>query len=118
MPASRLIPRLTPRLKHFLGIEVARRSSGIFLSQQKYTLNIISDAGLLGSKLASTPIEQNHQLAQSTSPLLSDLEPYRRLVGNLIYLFVIRPDLACSIHILPIYACTSRGSLECCFAYR
>lgn len=37
-------------LKYVLGVEVSRKSKGIFLSQQKYTLNIISEVGLLGSK--------------------------------------------------------------------
>ena len=35
-------------LKYFLGIEVARNASGRFLCQRKYTLDIISEAGLWG----------------------------------------------------------------------
>lgn len=37
-------------LKYFLGIELARSLSGIYLSQQIYTLDIISKAGLLAAK--------------------------------------------------------------------
>ena len=33
-------------LKYFLGIEVARGASGLFLRQRKYTLDIISEASL------------------------------------------------------------------------
>ncbi|KAG6405795.1 hypothetical protein SASPL_133389 [Salvia splendens] len=42
--------------KYFLGIEIARNKSGIFISQHKYALDLVSDAGLLGCKPASTPI--------------------------------------------------------------
>lgn len=34
-------------LKYFLGIEVARPRQGIFLSQQKYTLDLLYEVGLL-----------------------------------------------------------------------
>lgn len=87
-------------LKYFLGIEVARSSAGLFLYQRKYTLDIISEAGLLGAKPSGFPIEQNHKLGLASGDLLEDPESYRRLVGRLIYLAVTRPDLAYSVHIL------------------
>ncbi|RVW87469.1 Retrovirus-related Pol polyprotein from transposon RE2 [Vitis vinifera] len=49
-------------LKYFLGIEVARSSAGLFLCQRKYTLDIVSEAGLLGAKPCGFPIEHNHRL--------------------------------------------------------
>ena len=67
-------------LKYFLGIEVARSSQGLFLCQRKYTLDIISEAGLLGAKPCGFPMEQNHRLGLATGDRLSDPAPYRRLV--------------------------------------
>lgn len=87
-------------LKYFLGIEVARGPNGFVLSQRKYALDIITEVGLLGSRPAATPLEENHRLAMSTSSPLSDPEPYRRLVGRLIYLCFTRPDLSYSVHVL------------------
>ncbi|CAH9146720.1 unnamed protein product [Cuscuta epithymum] len=87
-------------LKYFLGIEVARSADGIFLCQRKYTLDIISETGLLGAKPTHFPIEQNHNLAISQSDFLADPEAYRRLVGRLLYLSFTRPDLAYAVHIL------------------
>jgi phage anti-repressor protein len=43
-------------LKYFLGIEVARSKKGIFLSQQKYILDLLCEVGLLDCKPAYTPI--------------------------------------------------------------
>lgn len=34
------------RLKYFLGIEVARSKSGIFISQQKYTKDVLQEVGM------------------------------------------------------------------------
>ena len=58
------------RLKCFLGIEVARSAKGIALSQRKYTLDLLSDVGMLGCRAAPTPIDQNHKVtAQSGEPV-------------------------------------------------
>ncbi|XP_074276920.1 uncharacterized protein LOC141600577 [Silene latifolia] len=87
-------------LKYFLGLEVARHTDGIFLCQRKYTLDILQEVGLLGCKPVSTPIEQQNQLGCSGSKFLTNPEPYRRLVGRLVYFVVTRPDLSYSVHLL------------------
>ncbi|XP_074277644.1 uncharacterized protein LOC141601275 [Silene latifolia] len=87
-------------LKYFLGLEIARSTGGIFISQRKYTLDIISETGLLGCKPAATPIEQHHALASATGPIVEDVESYRCLVGRLVYLSVTRPDVSYAVHIL------------------
>lgn len=95
-------------LKYFLGIEVSRNSMGFYLSQQKYALDVISETELLGAKPATFPLEKNHKLALSESPLLSNAEPYWRFIGRLIYLDVTRPDLAFSVHVLSQFMQTPR----------
>lgn len=63
-------------LNYFLGIEVSRGSDGIYLCQRKYDLDITAEIRLLGGKPVSVPIEQNHHLAVSSAPLMSNPESY------------------------------------------
>lgn len=87
-------------LKYFLGVELARGTRGLFMSQRKYTLDILSECGMLACKPSSFPMEQNHQLALASGPAYSNPSQYRRLVGSLIYLTITRPDITYSGHIL------------------
>lgn len=90
------------QLKYFLGIEVARSANRIALSQRKYTLDLLSDVGMLGCRAAPTPIDQNHKVtAQSGEPM--DKESYQRLVGRLLYLCHTQPDIAFAVSVVSRY---------------
>jgi len=81
-------------LKYFLGIEVARSETGVYLCQHKYCLDLIRDSGLLGCKPCSTPMDNSLRLHQDNSELLTNVLSYRRLVGHLLYLTTTRPDIS------------------------
>ncbi|CAM8896065.1 unnamed protein product [Rhodiola kirilowii] len=87
-------------LKYFIGLEVARNSTGLFLHQRKYAMDLLTDNDMLDCKPAKTPLPIKHQLSLSTAPAIKDPMVYRKLVGKLIYLTIIRTDLAHSVHIL------------------
>jgi len=87
------------QLKYFLGIEVMRSKKGIYLSQRKYVLDLLSETRKLGAKPCSSPMIPNLQLTKE-GELFKDPERYRRLVGKLNYLTVTRPDIAYSVSIV------------------
>ena len=44
-------------LRYFLGIEFFYQSGKLALSQRKYALDLLQETGLLGCKLATSPLE-------------------------------------------------------------
>jgi len=64
-----------------------RNKKGIYLSQQKYVLDLLSETIKLGVKPCSTLMIPNLQLAKE-GELFKDPERYKRLVGKLNYLTV------------------------------
>jgi hypothetical protein len=80
-------------LKFFLGIEVIKTSEGIWLSQQQYALDMLSKYGMGGCKPIFVPLNQNGKLSVDAGEVLKDATMYRKIVGNLIYMTITRPDL-------------------------
>ena len=89
-------------LRYFLGIEVMQSKHGIFLSQRKYVLDLLSETGKLGVKPCSSPMVPGIHLTRE-GETFEDPEKYRRLVGKLNYLIVTRPNIAHSVSVVSQY---------------
>ena len=88
-------------LKYFLGIEVCRSKEGLFLSQRKYTLDLLTEAGNLGGRTAKTPLEEGYKVLREgefEDKPYGDVKQYRRMVGKLIYLTITRPDICFAVN--------------------
>ncbi|XP_070672584.1 uncharacterized mitochondrial protein AtMg00810-like [Malus domestica] len=85
-------------LHYFLGLEVKRSSTGIFLSQTKYILDLLQKAKMDGAKASATPLSTSK--LDHSSPLLFDPIEYRALVGGLQYLTWTRPDLSFAVNLV------------------
>lgn len=91
------------KLKYLLGIEVLENNNGLYMTQRKYCLELLSELGLLDSKPLQTPLEQNLviQTVESEKDMpLTNIIVYQKLVGKLIYLTLTRPDISYVVHCL------------------
>ncbi|XP_049414554.1 uncharacterized mitochondrial protein AtMg00810-like [Solanum stenotomum] len=96
-------------LRYFLGIEFGRSKQGILMHQRKYALELISETGLTAAKPAGTLIDTNLKLTtkqydeetqMTKDDPLTDQGAYQRIVGKLLYLTMIRPDIFYGVQIL------------------
>ncbi|XP_071699526.1 uncharacterized mitochondrial protein AtMg00810-like [Rutidosis leptorrhynchoides] len=87
-------------LSYFLGLEVSKTAQRVFISQQKYTNDLLKENGVLNSKPYKLPLDPNTKLQADVGTPLQDPELYRRLIGKLIYLTITRPDICYSVQIL------------------
>jgi hypothetical protein len=85
-------------LSYFLGLEITSPIDGFYLTQAKYTSDLLSRAGLTDHKIVDTPIELNAHLTPSSGELLPDPTLYQQLVSSLVYLIVTQPDISYAIH--------------------
>ena len=88
------------KLKCFLGIEVAYSTQGIFISQQKYVIDLLAETWKIGCKPVSTLMDPNHKLGEAKEEPVVDKIMYQRLVGRLIYLAHTRPDITYSVSVI------------------
>ncbi|XP_021836873.2 uncharacterized mitochondrial protein AtMg00810-like [Spinacia oleracea] len=98
--SSQFYMKDTGELRYFLGIEVDRNNQGIFLCQKKYVMDLLAEYGLNGCKPLKLPMDSHLKLTPDGGDVLTNAEPYQKLVGKLIYLTITRPDIAFTVHVL------------------
>ncbi|GJV90494.1 ribonuclease H-like domain-containing protein [Tanacetum coccineum] len=84
-------------LNYFLGISITRDSSGMFLSQKKYVVEILERANIDKCNLTRTPIDIESNLGNDGNPV-SDLTLYQSFAGSLQYLTFTLPDISYAVH--------------------
>ncbi|GJW18931.1 putative ribonuclease H-like domain-containing protein [Tanacetum coccineum] len=80
-------------LTFFLGLQVKQKEDGIFISQDKYVIEILKKFGFSDVKTASTPMETHKPLLKDADGEDVDKHLYRSMIGSLMYLNSSRPDI-------------------------
>lgn len=78
-------------LHFFLGFEVHRDNTGIYLSQRKYVHELLSKHNMLEAKPCSTPMTFGKQLSSDQDELLENPTVFRSVLGGLQYLTIKHP---------------------------
>ncbi|GKA02204.1 putative ribonuclease H-like domain-containing protein [Tanacetum coccineum] len=73
-------------LTFFLGLQVKQKEDGIFISQDKYVIEILKKFGFTDVKTASTPMETQKALLKDEDGEEVDVYLYRSMIGSLMYL--------------------------------
>ncbi|GKB67797.1 putative ribonuclease H-like domain-containing protein [Tanacetum coccineum] len=80
-------------LTFFLGLQVQQKKDGIFISQDKYVVEILKKFVFTEVKTASTPMETQKPLLKDEDGKEVDVHMYRSMIGSLMYLTSSRPDI-------------------------
>ncbi|GJW94584.1 putative ribonuclease H-like domain-containing protein, partial [Tanacetum coccineum] len=90
-------------LTFFLGLQVKQQPDRIFISQDKYVVDVLKKFEFLSIRTATTPVESNKPLVKDEDGINIDVHVYRSMIGSLMYLTASRPDImfvvcACARH--------------------
>ena len=89
-------------LHYFLGIEVWQKEDNIFMSQAKYTWDILKKFIILSCK-PTTSLEVGLKLYEHDDSKSVDVTLYRQLVGSLIYLTTPQLDIYFAVNMVSIF---------------
>jgi hypothetical protein len=84
-------------LKFFLGFQIKQLKKGTFISQTKYTLDMIKKFDMANAKPINTPMPSNGHLNLNVKGKAVDPKVYRSMIGSLLYLCASRPDIMLSV---------------------
>nr|GEZ06244.1 uncharacterized mitochondrial protein AtMg00810-like [Tanacetum cinerariifolium] len=80
-------------LTFFLGLQVKQKKDGIFICQDKYVYEILKKIEFTKVKTSNTPMETQNPLLKDEDGEEVDIHMYRSMIGSLMYLTSLRPDI-------------------------
>ena len=84
-------------LKFFLGFQIKQMKDGTFISQTKYTHNMLKKFDMVNAEPIKTPMPTNRHLDLNDEGKAVDTKVYRSMIGSLLYLCASRPDIMLSV---------------------
>jgi hypothetical protein len=84
-------------LTYFLGFQVKQLKDGTFISQTKYTQDLLKRFGMKDAKPAKTPMGTDGHVDLNKRGKSVDQKAYRSMIGSLLYLCASRPDILPSV---------------------
>jgi hypothetical protein len=84
-------------LNYFLGFQVKQLTDDTFLSQMKYTQDLLKRFGMKDAKPAKTPMGTDGHVDLNKGGKSVDQKAYRSMIGSLLYLCASRPDIMLSV---------------------
>ena len=97
-------------LTHFLGLKICQQDLGIFLSQSKYTKNLVKKFGLKSTSSVKTPMIPNVKLTMDLLGKSVDSFLYRSTIGSLLYLIANKLDISYSVRMCATYQSNPKES--------
>ncbi|KAK6146446.1 hypothetical protein DH2020_020315 [Rehmannia glutinosa] len=80
-------------LNFFLGLQIKQCQEGIYISQSKYTKELLKKFGIEGRRTVFTPMATNVKIDKDEKGKSVDESKYRGMIGSLLYLTASRPDI-------------------------
>jgi hypothetical protein len=87
-------------MNYLLGLEVWQSLERIFLNQGKYTVEILKRFDMMECKSMNTPMEAKLKLLVDTSSELIDATLYKQIIGSMMYLTNMKPDICFAVNTL------------------
>ncbi|KAK6143169.1 hypothetical protein DH2020_023517 [Rehmannia glutinosa] len=81
----------------FIGLQVKQMKDGTFISQNKYTRDLMKKFGMEEKSLVKIPMNTSVKMDMDAEGKAVDQTRYRALTGSLLYLTVSRPDITFAI---------------------
>ncbi|KAK6148007.1 hypothetical protein DH2020_018919 [Rehmannia glutinosa] len=80
-------------LNFFLGLQIKQCQEGIYISQSKYTKELLKKFDIEEGRTVSTPMATNVKIDKDEKGKSVDESKYRGMIGSLLYLTASRPDI-------------------------